>query len=213
MWPSTGRKVRMMTTDIKGVVFDWGGVIIDEPSGSLQRYCSRRLEIPIRKGSVAIWKFLPEYQSGKLNERQFWEAVCTACDTPFDVIPAKSLWSDAVRTVFDFRPEVVAAIQTLKHRGMRVGFLSNTEPEAARFFHEMYMDAWFDASVLSCEVGIAKPQREIYHLMADKLQLVPATILFLDDRQENIDGAVEVGMNAAKVSSSMTVMRVLEMFL
>lgn len=198
---------------IRGIAFDWGGVIIEEPSAGLQRYCCRRLGISVEAGSRAIREILPQYQNGRIPERALWQMVCDACGQSHSVIPQASLWSEALREVFQFRPEVMDAISTLRSNGYRTGFLSNTEPEAAAFFYERRMDALFDAQVLSCEVGVSKPGRQIYLLLANRLQLLPGHILFLDDRKENVDGAVEAGMAAVLVDTTEAVLEALAPFL
>lgn len=199
-------------TNIQGVVFDWGGVIIDEPSSDLQNYCSTKLGIDPEKGGAAIWQFLHLYQEKKLSERQMWEKVCDACGKSRDGIPVSSLWSEALRAVFTFRDEVVNAIFALRQSGYKTGFLSNTEPEAAAFFHERKMGDWFDGAVLSCEVGISKPHMKIYHLMGESMQLPLERLLFIDDRQENIDGARAAGMHAVRVAEAKDVLAALHSF-
>jgi putative hydrolase of the HAD superfamily len=198
---------------IRGIAFDWGGVIIEEPSAELQRYCSRRLGVSVAAGSRAIRKVLPQYQTGRIPERALWQKVCDVCGQSHTVIPQASLWSEALRAVFQFRPEVMDAISTLRSNGYRTGFLSNTEPEAAAFFYERRMDALFDAQVLSCEVGDAKPDKQIYLLLANRLHLLPGHILFLDDRRENIDGALEAGMAAVLVDTTEAVLSALAPYL
>ncbi|MBN2526791.1 MAG: HAD family phosphatase [Deltaproteobacteria bacterium] len=189
-------------TSVRGVVFDWGGVIIDEPSTALQAYCSKQLGIPTATGSASIGKHLPLYQQGIFSERQLWETVCDECGQSTGVILEHSLWAQALRAVFRFRKEVLAVISRLKANGYKTGFLSNTEPEAAIYFHERQMDQLFDASVLSCEAGLAKPDAAIYQLLIESIQLPPSALLFLDDRQENIDGARHVGMQAVCVDTT-----------
>jgi putative hydrolase of the HAD superfamily len=54
----------------------------------------------------------------------------------------------------------------------------------------------FDLFVSSCFVGIRKPHERIYRLAIDLTQHAPQECCFIDDRQENIDGARKVGMQA-----------------
>ena len=200
-------------TGVKGVVFDWGGVIIDEPGHALQVYCSQKLGLPLNRGSAAIRRYLPMYQEGRVSERRLWEMVCADCRQQTAVIPGSSLWGEALRAVFRFRSEVLLAIEQLAEKGFKVGFLSNTEPEAAAYFHERKMDALFSASVLSCEVGISKPNPDIYLLVAEQMAILPAALLMLDDRQENIDGARQAGMQALRVGETGAVLDALRPFL
>ena len=54
----------------------------------------------------------------------------------------------------------------------------------------------FDATVISGEVGLHKPQPEIYLLACERLEVEPAAAVFVDDLRENCAGAEAVGMTA-----------------
>ncbi len=54
--------------------------------------------------------------------------------------------------------------------------------------------ALFDAEVLSSEVGLIKPDPEIYRLTAARLGLHPHECVMIDDIPDNVDGAIAVGM-------------------
>lgn len=48
--------------------------------------------------------------------------------------------------------------------------------------------------VNSSRVGVAKPERRIYEIAAERAGVAPDRCLFVDDRQENVDAAVTLGM-------------------
>jgi putative hydrolase of the HAD superfamily len=50
--------------------------------------------------------------------------------------------------------------------------------------------------VISAEVGLHKPQPEIYLLAADRVGVAPERCVFVDDLRENCEGAETVGMTA-----------------
>jgi epoxide hydrolase-like predicted phosphatase len=54
----------------------------------------------------------------------------------------------------------------------------------------------FDAVVISGEVGLHKPEPEIYLLAAERLGVKPRSCVFVDDLRENCAGAEAVGMTA-----------------
>jgi putative hydrolase of the HAD superfamily len=56
----------------------------------------------------------------------------------------------------------------------------------------------FDAWVISAEVHMHKPQPQIYRLAAERLDVKPEQCLFVDDLQENCEGAEAVGMTAIR---------------
>ena len=52
----------------------------------------------------------------------------------------------------------------------------------------------FDATVISGDVGLHKPQPEIYELGAERIGVAAGDCVFVDDLRENIAGAEAVGM-------------------
>ena len=56
--------------------------------------------------------------------------------------------------------------------------------------------AIFDATVISGDVGLHKPEPEIYELGAERIGVPPAACIFVDDLRENVAGAEAVGMTA-----------------
>jgi putative hydrolase of the HAD superfamily len=59
---------------------------------------------------------------------------------------------------------------------------------------ERALDTWFDVVIVSCEVGLCKPDPAIYRTCIEQLGVPPALTLFVDDRMENLDGAEAVGL-------------------
>ena len=90
---------------------------------------------------------------------------------------------------------LVEALAVLRPR-CKVGLLSNAG-EAARYAIEDILGVDLaDDIVVSSHVGLAKPDVAIYRLAAERLGVDPRRCLFLDDLQDNLDGAVEAGMTA-----------------
>jgi epoxide hydrolase-like predicted phosphatase len=58
------------------------------------------------------------------------------------------------------------------------------------------LEGLFDAMIISGDVGLHKPQAEIYLLAAERLGIEPEDCVFVDDLRENVRGAEEVGMTA-----------------
>jgi putative hydrolase of the HAD superfamily len=56
------------------------------------------------------------------------------------------------------------------------------------------LDTRFDAVVISCEVGLSKPDPRIYQLCLDRLGLRAPETLFVDDRADNVEGAARLGL-------------------
>ena len=81
----------------------------------------------------------------------------------------------------------------LRKIGCKTAILSNTEMPVVEIINKQKYDA-FDVIVLSCLEGTAKPGRKIYDLTLDRLGIPARQALFIDDKQENIDGAKQAGL-------------------
>ena len=79
----------------------------------------------------------------------------------------------------------------------RTGLLSNITVEGlARRFSNEELAQYFDVTVVSSEVGYAKPDREIYQIAAHRLGMTPGECVFVDDREPYCAAATDVGMQA-----------------
>ncbi len=88
----------------------------------------------------------------------------------------------------------------LRARGYRLGLLSNLFGEETHWPSEFELDQCFHAMVLSCEVGMAKPERGIYLLAAERLGVGPGECVFVDDAPAYLAGAKAVGMTTVHIS-------------
>lgn len=89
---------------------------------------------------------------------------------------------------------VIDLIRSLRKR-YKTALLSNVGRGSlsTRFSDEELAD-WFEVVVASGEVGMAKPDPEIYQHTAEKLDVKPSECLFIDDRPHLLEGAKKVGM-------------------
>ena len=90
---------------------------------------------------------------------------------------------------------MVEAVRRVKESGVPVGLISNswggTSYDRVRDPAEL-----FDTMVISGEVGLHKPEPEIFRLGAERLGVEPSACVFVDDLRENCEGAEAVGMTA-----------------
>jgi epoxide hydrolase-like predicted phosphatase len=89
---------------------------------------------------------------------------------------------------------LVAAVRAAREKGVRTGLISNSW--GTSIYDPDTLEGLFDAVVISGEVGLHKPQPEIYRLAAERLDVEPAECVFVDDLRENVRGAAQVGMTA-----------------
>jgi epoxide hydrolase-like predicted phosphatase len=79
----------------------------------------------------------------------------------------------------------------------KTALLSNAHSNARSLFTQTYhLDSVFDQFIISAEVKLAKPNPEIYRLACAQLEVQPAEMVFVDDFQVNIQGALSIGIQA-----------------
>lgn len=86
-------------------------------------------------------------------------------------------------------------VRQVRSAGFRTGLLSNSW---GLDYDRKGWDELFDAVVISGEIGMRKPEPEIYHHTARALGVEPAECVFVDDLGVNVKGAVAVGMVGVK---------------
>lgn len=177
---------------IRSVIFDWGGVLIDDPSPGLMNYCAKALHVSKEDYIKAHSKFEADFQKGLIREDTFWEQICNELNVPEPNIP--SLWAEAFEAAYVQRNGMFSMAASLQENGYRTAVLSNTELPAMQLFHLQRYEM-FDVPIFSCLEGVKKPDRKIYELTLKRLGSRPAQAIFVDDKQEYIDGAKDIGIN------------------
>jgi putative hydrolase of the HAD superfamily len=88
--------------------------------------------------------------------------------------------------------KMLAAVLTARRSGVRTGLVSNSW--GTRRYDRARLAELFDGVVISGEIGIRKPAREIYELGASSISLGPEACVFVDDLPFNLTPAAELGM-------------------
>jgi len=178
---------------IESVIFDWGGVLIDDPRPGLLRYCAEAFGVSPEHYAPAHDSFLDEFQKGLMGEDVFWQKVSRKLRRPTPKMP--SLWSEAFRSAYVSRPDVFWLVSSLHEKGYGTALLSNTELPTVEFLRGLKYDM-FDVLVFSCTEGVMKPERRIYEIILERLGSKAQQSVFVDDRQDYVQGAEGAGLNA-----------------
>lgn len=198
-----------MHKDYKAVIWDFGGVITSSPFEAFNRYeaANNLPENFIRTINATnpndnAWA---RFERSEIDARAFdntfrEEALAAGHDVPgADVLALLA---------GDIRPEMVAVLDGLKARGYRLACITNnvkTGTGAGMARSQEKADAVaevmtrFEKIIESAEVGVRKPQPEIYQMACTQLGLEAAQCVFLDDLGINLKPARAMGMGTVKV--------------
>ena len=96
---------------------------------------------------------------------------------------------------FVINTQILEFINTLKNNGYHTYILSNAPLDVPVYLEKANLNKYFDGKIISAEEKLAKPDKKIYELILNRFSLVPNECLFLDDKPENINGAISCGIN------------------
>jgi FMN phosphatase YigB (HAD superfamily) len=166
---------------IRGIIFDCFGVLCH---GSLDYL--RSIVSPQHLQELNDLSHSADY--GYLSEQEYVDRVGVLLDKPGgevrDIIQAQCI-----------RNEDVITLAGRLHGEYKTALLSNVgRGRINTLFTPDELTGVFDAVILSSEVGMVKPNADIYHLAAARLGLDPSECVMIDDILRNIEGAKAIGM-------------------
>ena len=178
------------------VVFDLGGVLLrpEGPAADL----ARALGVDVEAVLVPYWRHRDAYDRGG-PAADFWGALrhdllaqglepAEVGDDRLDELDA-SRWA----RLADGSAELLA---DLGRAGTTTAVLSNAPASLARTVRAAGWSRGFGELVFSSELGLMKPEPEIYEEVERRTGRPPQELLFFDDRPPNVDGALQRGWSA-----------------
>jgi len=179
---------------IKAVIFDVGGVLHTNNSNAVDQDIRRTLKLDDEMYNKSYKNCSSALRKGNINETTFWQEVIQLSGTT-EQLPDESLFLRTFKKTFVINQDVLSLVESLKKSGYNVSVLSNTIPSHAEFNRKHGLYNGFDQVVLSTEVGMEKPDAEIYIYTLKALNVKPEEAVFVDDLQENIEAANIIGMH------------------
>jgi epoxide hydrolase-like predicted phosphatase len=180
---------------IHAVIFDFGGVIVRTEDRAPRQQLASRLGMTYEQLSDLVFDSDSARQAalGKISTQEHWDAIRVKLglsQQEFPAVPREFWGGDSLdRDLVDY-------IRSLRPQ-YKTGLLSNAWDDLRDVLENGWkIAAAFDAVVISAEVGVAKPDPKIYHIILERLGVAPAEAVFIDDFSENVAGARAVGMHA-----------------
>ena len=189
------------TASVDAAVFDYGGVLTTPVRDSIAAWLERDAIDPASfSRTIKAWlsRSAPDgtpihrLETGELSPAKF-DASFAAELVGRDgraVAPGgllKSLFAQMRPDPFMFD-----LVQDLKRAGVRVALLSNSWGNT---YPRERIEAVFDVVVISAEVGMRKPNPDIFARTLDLLDIRPERVVFVDDAKSNTEAAAQLGMH------------------
>jgi 2-haloacid dehalogenase len=186
---------------VRAVAFDLGGVLLDwDPRHLYRRMMGSAEEMERFLGTVCTPEWNLRLDAGLPFERAIDELVaCHPAREEF-IRAYRSRWPEMVAGPVPGMPELLHDVQKA---GLPSYILTNSSAETYPLMVDRYpfLDTVHGA-VVSGEVGVVKPDPEIFQVLLARFGLDPATTLFVDDAPANVAGARACGLRAVRFTGA-----------
>lgn len=190
-----------MTDKIKAVIWDMGGVLLREEDPILREKLAAEYGISVNRLYELVFKSESSKLAslGAISEEEHWNRIAQV----IGILPDKlgdfqtRFWAgDRVD------PQLSDFIRGLKSKYL-TALLSNAWSGTRKALDEYYRSLdLFHHIIISAEVKLAKPDPAIYREMLQMVEARPGEAIFVDDLQENIDAANELGIHGIKFQNA-----------
>lgn len=137
-------------------------------------------------------EFYKEYYKEVLNEE------CGCVDEEIVTEIFNTMWLKD-RALFD---DVIDTFKAIKEKGLKIGIISDTGLSLKATLVALGLDDYIDCYTCSKEVGVMKPEPKIYLTALDKLGLKAEECIYVDDYDEEVLGAQNLGFKAFRINRS-----------
>ena len=198
-------------TQIKNIVFDFGGVLVDwNPRYLYDKYFGDEQQAQWFLDNICLYSWNLQMDGGK----PFAEGVA-------ELQAEHPEWAEAIgiyhtRWVEMMGGEVEGTadvLRRLKEKGYGIYGLTNWSAETFPLIRDTYpVFGEFDGIVVSGEEHLLKPNAAIYHCLFERYNLQPEESIFIDDNVDNVAAAKAVGMESVRFTDAATLVQQLAEF-
>jgi len=190
--------------EIESLFFDLGGVLYSLDYQSVWSGFRRRCGRPVKDIQEVLYAedIFYGYESGKITSGEYYRAVTErlCCEMSFDEF--KHIWNSLL-----VKQESMFQIALGVRTQAEVVIISNTNEVNAGFI-EQDVKRITHKIVYSFEAGLLKPDRKIYEQALEVAGSPPEKVLYIDDSQENVDAAAQLGIRSHRFRDKKALIKV-----
>jgi epoxide hydrolase-like predicted phosphatase len=185
------------------LIVDWGGVLTNGLDHMLTNWTDQEnIDLDVYYKVFNEW-LGPEVEKelrtnpihalekGEMSVPDFEVELAHALLTLGDIKVNPTGLLDRMFQFFEHAPDMNGLVHRARKKGIKTALLSNSW---GNNYPRHGWDDMFDEVIISGEVGMRKPDAEIYHHTLELLKVKPNESVFVDDLAHNIKGAAELGM-------------------
>ncbi|CNF11580.1 glucose-1-phosphatase [Yersinia nurmii] len=182
-------------------IFDLGNVIVDIDFKRVLGVWSKLSSVPLATLTerFTMGDIFQQHERGEISDEDFARRFSDEMGLSLSFEQFATGW----QAIFvGLRPEVIEIMKKLREEGHRVVVLSNTNRLHCDYWPQHYPEvaAAADHMYLSQDLGMRKPDADIYHHVLNNENHPPEQAVFFDDVAANIEAAKALGINAVHVT-------------
>ncbi len=190
-----------MNRGVKAIIFDIGGVlqigsIIEKPvkrhTHYVHEFIAKKLKISLDQYFDSIDTAYAKSIEGKISKKK----TISILSQNLKISPKKleRLYFKAYKKNFRKNKQLFKKVFVLKRQGYKIAILSDQWHLSKDALIEKRDAKKFDVVVVSCDMGVRKPDPKIYKIVLKKLNLPASQTLFIDNQEWNLVPAQKLGM-------------------
>lgn len=191
---------------IKNIVFDMGKVLLRfEPAYFIERVGTAEEDRALLLREVYQSLEWARMDRGSMTEAEAAASMCRR-------LPARL--HETVHALVDRWDRPILPIEgmeelirELKAKGYGIYLLSNASYRQHEYWPRVPASRYFDGTLISADVGLVKPQPEIYRLLCETFSLEADECVFIDDAINNAEGAYLCGLHPIVFHSDVVELR------
>ena len=196
---------------ISSIIFDLGGVILDI---DYELTTKAFIDLGLKNfrdvySQKKQRRFFDDFEKGNLSRKQFFEEVRTHLPEGITDMRIEEAWNAMLMHIPAERIEWLREVNSR----YRTFLLSNTNEIHIQAFRKILQDDFgndvlkehFEKCYYSSEIGMRKPDLEIFRHVISENELEPSTTLFIDDSPQHVEGALAAGLNAELLQEGVAV--------
>lgn len=184
--------------NMKNVVFDLGGVVVDwNPQRLLQEYPGDKA-LPVSLFEKGFFQeYWIDFDRGTVSQEKMVEEMSDFSHRPF-----QECWDfvEYIKHSLTDIPKTVELIKRLSVEGYNLYCLSNMSIEFYDYLKVRDVFTYFDGQIISALEKLVKPEPGIYMRLVERYHVEPEETLFIDDLSQNTEAAGKLGFHTVLFS-------------
>ena len=176
---------------IKTIIFDLGGVLFTNGTKQFISDISKQYNLdPEMVKDIMDGEIGSKYREAKITRDEFWKQVLQKLNINEDIDILEEQWISGYKLIKGTK-DIILKLR----KNYKVYYLSdNVKKRVDRINKKYNFLEWFEDGIFSHEVGVRKPNPEIYKYALTKAHAQPEEAVFIDDKQSALKPAKEIGI-------------------